>query len=150
MNKDSLEREVIVFLVHGYNGITKLFEYFKDTLSSKGFEVIMPIFPTQTDINQERFFAIFDKYRDKINENTILIAHSIGNIMAMKYLCKNNLKVKGYVSLAGFGESFIKEGYGDLNNVVKPLSLSDSELAKIPELTRRSYSIYSNDTICSV
>ena len=145
MNKDNLEKEAIIFLIHGYNGIPKIFEYFKDKLSSKGFEVTMPSFPTQTDINQERFFAVFNKYRDKINENTILIAHSIGNIMAMKYLCQNNFRVKGYISLAGFGEPFIKEGYDDLNNVVKPLSLSDPELAKIPELVGRSYSIYSNN-----
>lgn len=134
-----------ILLVHGYNGIPKIFDYFKNTLEKDGYEIIMPSFPTQTDITQDKYFLIFDKYKDKIGENTIIIAHSIGNIMALKYLFANDISIRGYISLAGFGEPFVNEGRDDLNNVIAPLRLTDEELAKIPMLVGRAYSIYSNN-----
>lgn len=134
-----------ILLVHGYNGIPKIFDYFKNTLEKDGYEIIMPSFPTQTDITQDKYFLIFDKYKDKIGENTIIIAHSIGNIMALKYLFANDISIRGYISLAGFGEPFVNEGRDDLNNVIAPLRLTDEELAKIPMLVGRAYSIYSDN-----
>lgn len=134
-----------ILLVNGYNGIPKIFDYFKNTLEKDGYEIIMPSFPTQTDITQDKYFLIFDKYKDKIGENTIIIAHSIGNIMALKYLFANDISIRGYISLAGFGEPFVNEGRDDLNNVIAPLRLTDEELAKIPTLVGRAYSIYSDN-----
>lgn len=134
-----------IFLVHGYNGIPKIFNYFSDTLENEGYEVVVPSFPTQTDITQGRYFAVFDEYKDKIGGNTIIIAHSIGNIMALKYLFANNTRILGYVSLAGFGEPFINEGRADLNSVIAPLRFTDEELAKIPALVGKAYSIYSDN-----
>jgi len=134
-----------ILLVHGYNGIPKIFNYFKNMLEKDGHEVVMPSFPTQTDITQERYFAVFNKNKDKISENTIIIAHSIGNIMALKYLFANNINILGYISLAGFGEPFINEGRDDLNSIIAPLHFTDEELAKIPMLIGRAYSIYSDN-----
>jgi len=134
-----------IFLVHGYNGIPKIFHYFKDTLEKSGHEVVMPSFPTQADITQDGYFTIFNKHKDKIDENTVIIAHSIGNIMVLKYLFTNDISILGYISLAGFGEPFINEGRDDLNKVIAPLRLTDEELAKLPALIGKSYSIYSDN-----
>ena len=134
-----------ILLVHGYNGIPKIFNYFKNTLEENGHEVVMPSFPTQTDITQDRYFTVFNKYKDKIDKNTIIIAHSIGNVMALKYLFANNISIRGYISLAGFGEPFINEGRDDLNGVIAPLRLTDEELTEIPMLIGEAYSIYSDN-----
>jgi predicted alpha/beta hydrolase family esterase len=64
--------------------------------------------------------------------------------MAMKYLSENNIAIRGYVSLAGFGEPFIMEGRDDLNAVVAPLRLDENELAKLPGLIGEAYSFYSD------
>ena len=93
----------IIFLVHGYNGIPKIFNYFKKTFEKDEYQVIMPSFPTQTDITIDGYFSVFDQYKNDLGDNTIIIAHSIGNIMSLKYLCKNNIAIRGYISLAGFG-----------------------------------------------
>lgn len=134
-----------IFLVHGYNGTPKIFNYFKDTFEQNGYKVVMPQFPTQTDITIDSYFAVFDQYKAGLNDNTIIIAHSIGNIMSLKYLSRSNITVRGYVSLAGFGEPFINEGRDDLNSVIAPLRLTDEELAKLPGLVGKAYSIYSDD-----
>ena len=39
-----------VLLIHGFNGIPKIFEYFKIELENKGYNVIMPDFPVREDI----------------------------------------------------------------------------------------------------
>lgn len=135
----------IIFLVHGYNGVPKIFNYFKDTLEKEGYKVVMPSFPTQTDITIDGYFEVFDQYKEYLGSNTVIIAHSIGNIMALKYLFKNDINILGYVSLAGFGEPFINEGRDDLNSIIAPLCLTNEELAKIPNLIGKAYSIYSDD-----
>ena len=138
-------KKPIIFLVHGYNGIPKIFNYFKNALEEDGYEVVIPSFPTQTDISRDGYFAVFDKYENKINEKTIISAHSLGNIMTLKYLFANNISVRGYISLAGFGEPFVSEGRDDLNSIIAPLRLTDEELVKMPILIGKAYSIYSDD-----
>lgn len=135
----------IIFLVHGYNGSPKIFEYFKETFEKSGYRVVMPSFPIRTDITIDKYFEIFDEFRNKLGKNTIAIGHSIGNIMLLKYLAKNNIAIRGYVSLAGFGEPFVNEGRDDLNGVIAPLRLTDEEIAKAPNLIGQAVSIYSDD-----
>ena len=52
----------VIFLVHGYNGIPKIFNYFKDEFEKADYEVVLPQFPTQTEITQKRYFSVFDEY----------------------------------------------------------------------------------------
>ncbi|MDO4747244.1 MAG: alpha/beta hydrolase [Candidatus Saccharibacteria bacterium] len=133
-----------VFLVHGFNGIPKIFNYFKRVFEEEGYKVVMPSFPIRTNITIESYFEVFDRYRKDLNDNTIVIAHSIGNIMILKYLSKCGIRICGYISLAGFGEPFVNEGRDDLNNVIAPLRLTNDELTRIPELIGKAYSIYSD------
>ncbi len=51
-----------VLLVHGFNGIPKIFEYFKRELEKENYNVILPEFPVREEITVERYFEIFDKY----------------------------------------------------------------------------------------
>ncbi len=49
-----------IFLVHGYNGIPIIFNYFKETFEKNDYRVVMPSFPIQTDITIDRYFDVFD------------------------------------------------------------------------------------------
>lgn len=134
-----------VMLIHGFNGVPKIYDYFKEVLSVKGYNVIIPEFPTRTDITVDGFFKVFDKYKSYYNNELIVIAHSIGNAMLVKYISKNNLNVGLYISLAGFGEPFITEGREDLNNVIGPTSVSNTEREKFTNLVKQRWSIYSDN-----
>ena len=48
-----------VLLIHGFNGIPKVFEYFKTELGKKGYNVIMPDFPVREEITIEGYFKIY-------------------------------------------------------------------------------------------
>ena len=133
-----------VLLVHGFNGIPNVFHYFKNELDKFGYNVIMPNFPIKEDITIEKYFNVFDEYRDYFNEDLIVIAHSIGNPMFIKYIAKNNFKIKKYISLAGFSEEFFNEGKDILNEKVKLTRLTELEKIYAKEFIKERYSIYSD------
>ena len=134
-----------VLLIHGFNGIPKIFYYFQKELEIQGYNVIIPNFHVREELNISAYFKVFDIYKDIINEDLIVIAHSIGNPMIIKYICKNNLKIGLYISLAGFAEPFYVEDKDVLNQVVKPLSINDEERSKIANLINEKYSVYSDN-----
>ena len=77
-----------VLLISGFNGIPKIFYYFKNELEKQKYNVILPDFPVRDEITIEGYFDIFDKYQSYFNENLIVVAHSIGNPMFIKYISK--------------------------------------------------------------
>lgn len=133
-----------VLLIHGFNGIPKIFEYFRKELETLGYNVIMPEFPVREEITVEGYFAILDKYKSYFNEKLIVVAHSIGNPMFIKYISKNGFKVGKYISLAGFSKDFLNEGKDVLNEKVKLTILTDKELNDVKTLVNEKYSIYSD------
>lgn len=134
-----------ILLIHGFNGIPKIFNYFKTELERINYNVIVPIFPVREEITIEKYYSVLDKYRELFNENLIVVAHSIGNPMFAKYISKNNFKIGGYISLAGFSEAFYNEGKDVLNEKVKLITLTDEEKNDIKKLVNKRYSIYSNN-----
>lgn len=134
-----------VLLIHGFNGIPKIFYYIEKELESQEYTVIIPNFPVREEINISTYFKVFDMYKDIMNENLIVVAHSIGNPMFIKYICKNNINIGLYISLAGFAEPFYVEGKDVLNQVIKPLRISDEEKSKNINLINEKYSIYSDN-----
>ena len=134
-----------VLLIHGFNGIPILFEYFKNELEEKGFNVITPNFPEREEITIEGYFSILDKYKDIFNNDLTVIAHSIGNPIFIKYISKNKYKIDKYISLAGFSKDFYNEGKDVLNEKVKLTVLNKAELEDAVNLTTTRYSIYSKD-----
>lgn len=134
-----------VMLIHGFNGVPKIYTYFKQKLEEEGYNIIIPEFPTKTNITIDGFFKVFDKYKAYFNNELIVIAHSIGNAMFIKYISKNNLNVGLYISLAGFAKAFITEGRDDLNTAIAPITISMEEKEKFISLVKARYSIYSDN-----
>lgn len=134
-----------IILIHGYNGTPKIYEYFEYELKKKGYNIITPNFPTKTDITINSYFEVFDNYKNYFTQDCIVIAHSIGNELFIKYICKNNLKIGTYISLAAFGNPFVTEGREDLNSVIAPIVIKEEEQIKCKELIKKSYSIYSDN-----
>ena len=92
----------------------------------------------------EGYFDVFDKVRNYFNEDLIVVAHSIGNPMFIKYISKNELKIGKYISLAGFSKDFFNEGKDVLNEKVKLTILTEKELNDAKVLINEKYSIYSD------
>ena len=134
-----------VLLIHGFNGIPKIFEFFKAELEKKGYNVILPKFPIKEEITVEGYFKVFDTYKEYFNEELIVIAHSIGNPMFIKYISKYSYKIGKYISLAGFAEAFYSEGKDVLNEKLKLTVLDNKEKEDAKKLINERYSIYSDN-----
>ena len=134
-----------VILIHGFNGIPKIYEWLKAKLEAQSVKVILPSFPPQEGVIYEDWARILDKYKEYINDNSIVVCHSIGNEFIIKYLAEKILPIDTYIGLAGFAEKFHHEGKEALNIAVEKFLVNDEEKQKFISLSKKRYAIYSDD-----
>jgi leucyl-tRNA synthetase len=88
-------------LLHGYKGSARgaHLSWLKNELEKKGYVVQAPDMPnSNTPKEQEQIQHVFDRCR--IDENTVIVGHSLGCVVAMKLLQKINRHVAGLVLVA--------------------------------------------------
>jgi len=93
-----------IFILHSLNGDTlKMWgSNIKEEFGSKDIDVILPEFPIRDLSSYEKFNEILSYYLDKkqLNENTIVIAHSIGNPYFIRFCKEHNFSPKAYIAVA--------------------------------------------------
>lgn len=86
------------FIFHGTEGYPEenWFPWLKEKLKTKDLKVIIPQFPSPPIVAAKinEWFDVLKKYESDINENTILIGHSLGGIFTLRILEKLNHPVK--------------------------------------------------------
>ncbi|MCF7834139.1 MAG: alpha/beta fold hydrolase [Candidatus Pacebacteria bacterium] len=79
-----------VFIFHGTEGYPEenWFPWLKEKLEAKGCNVIVPQFPTSPVVPAKiaEWFEVLKGYEQYINEDTILIGHSLGGVFALRVL----------------------------------------------------------------
>ena len=135
------------FILHGFNGDTSYTfgPALKDFLEAKDYSVIMPNFPIRSEASFEKWSKILDKYKNKFNSETIVIAHSIGNPFFLKYIYTNNLKAHVYISVAGFCDLFKVEGRDDLNTAFVDFAVKNNEIDYLKSSVPYRFSLYSDN-----
>lgn len=107
------------FIIHGSFGNSNehYLPWLKNQLEKHG-EVICPNFPIGVG-NQcyNSWSQVLNKYKNKINSDTIFIGRSIGPIFAIKYLLKNNLRINKLISVSGFNNYSVDGGEYDKVNI---------------------------------
>lgn len=94
-------------IIHGSFGSKdgNWFPWLKGELEQKGKQVVVPQMPIGVgNQNFENWSSILNGLT--INENTIIIAHSIAPIFVCKYLIINKIKVKKLIFVCGFNNYF--------------------------------------------
>jgi len=92
------------FIFHGIYGHPQenWFPWLKKELEIRGFEVIVPKFPTPLNQSLESWLRTIANYEDKINDETIMIGHSLGAAFILDYLDIKNKKIKAAFLVAGY------------------------------------------------
>ena len=134
-------------IIHGYNGDTSstFGPSLKSFLEEKGYNVLMPIFPIRLEAKFDSWSSVLDKYKEYFNDETIVIAHSIGNPFFIKYIYNNKLNAKLYISVAGFCDLFRIEGREDLNSAFVDFAVSDENIKYLKEYVPNRFSLYSDN-----
>lgn len=91
-----------VFLFHGVGGSPNenWFPWLKKELSERGYNVIIPQFPTPERQTLENWLQVLDEYSEFINEDTVLVGHSLGVPFALNIVERH--KVNSVYLVAGF------------------------------------------------
>jgi predicted alpha/beta hydrolase family esterase len=93
-----------VVIVHGSFGNVEenWIPYLKDSLIKRGCEVVVPQLPNGDDQNLANWQSIFLDQVGELDENTILVGHSIAPAFLLALLSIPNKKVKAFISVSGF------------------------------------------------
>ena len=135
------------FIIHGFNGDTSY--TFGPSLTSfleeKGYTVFLPKFPIRSEATYEKWANILDDYKEHFNEETIVVAHSIGNPFFIRYLNNNNLQCNLYISVAGFCDLFKVPDRDDLNNAFVDFKVNSNSINYLKETVPYRFSLYSDN-----
>ena len=101
------------------------FPWLKKKLENKNLDVVVPQMPVGVGIqNYENWSKEFSKL--KIDENTIIIAHSIAPVFVCKYLINNKIKVNKLIFVCGFNNYLgIDKDFDSVNESMFLDNLSD-------------------------
>lgn len=136
-----------LFVIHGYNGdTTETFGPYIETEAKKlNIETYMPKFSIKEQATYEGWAKVMDTYleQNSINENTIIVAHSLGTHFIPRYLADNDVKIYLYISMAGFLKDH--SGREDLEMVVNKFKPTEEQIDKAVGLMSNRYAIYSDN-----
>lgn len=129
------------FIIHGSFGspFGNWFSWLYDFISSDKKQVYVPQFPIGVDYqNYENWSKLLKYYVDLglINQNTVIIGHSIAPIFISKFLIQNKLKVDKLIFVCGFNNYLV--GDKDYDEVNKTMFVDNIEEVKQ----------YSNEIVC--
>lgn len=79
-----------VFIFHGTEGHPgeNWFPWLKEELETKGYNVIVPQFPSPPVVAAKvhEWFDVLKKYEQYINEDTVIVGHSLGGVFTLRVL----------------------------------------------------------------
>ncbi len=107
-----------IFIFHGTGGHPKenWFPWLKEKLEQKGHKVYIPQFPNADKPMLEPWLKELENYKDKIDEDTILIGHSLGGLFLLRVLESLDKPVNAAIFIAAsVGVKPIKFYDGDDN-----------------------------------
>jgi len=98
-----------VFIIHGWEADpeSNWFPWLKKELEKNGFKAIVPAMPNSAQPKCEEWVDCLKKVIGKVDEETILVGHSLGAITILNYLAclKKGDKVGGVILVSGSDEN---------------------------------------------
>ena len=107
-----------VFIFHGTMGSPEgnWFPWLKQQLINQGIEVFVPRFSTPEGQSLDNWLKTLELYRNKINQETVLVGHSMGPAFIFRILEQWNIKIKAAILAAPFDDVL---GMPDFDKLIK-------------------------------
>ena len=154
---DILERETAkkdntsnIFVLHSLNGDTldAWGQDVKETFGEKEVVVTLPAFPIRGDSSYDKFDKILGFYLENhsLNENSIIVAHSIGNAYFVRFCKEHNYTPKAYIAVApGLLYEAPIERTDYFASVAKQAYVTEEMLNYIKNMNSSKYCLYSDE-----
>jgi len=134
-NSSELIRMSNYFIIHGLAGkpFENWFPWLENKLSENDLRCIVPQFPTPHDQSYQNWEKLLNYYKEfkLIDADTIFIAHSVGCPFIAKYVIRNDIKIKGLISISGFNKFF--SGMEEFDILNESFYLDNQELSKFKD-----------------
>lgn len=133
-----------IFIIHGTEGSPQgnWFPWLKSELKTLGHTVFVPEFPTPENQSLDSWMKVFEDYFNVIDEDTILVGHSLGPAFILSILEKINTPVKACFLVAGFIGLLDNPHFDELN---KTFTTKDFGWEKIRNNCKKFYVINAED-----
>ena len=137
------EHKKKVFIIHGAYGHPKgnWFPWLRKELEKKEVEVYVPKFPTPEGQILDNWFKVFDEYMNIIDENTIMVGHSLGAAFILNILGRIEREIKAAFLVAPFVGLLGNPTFDTIN---KTFTDREFNWEKIRSNCKRFY-VYSSD-----
>ncbi len=132
-----------IFIFHGVNGHPEenWFPWLKSKLEELGHQVIVPQFPHADHPQLDEWLAFFGQWKPLLNDEAIVIGHSLGSAFALRLLERSELPVRATILVASV--------WGVMENQFDPLMTSFTEAPydwqKIRSNAGKTYVIHSDN-----
>lgn len=132
------------FIIHGTGGSPEgnWFPWLKTKLEERGHTVFVPRFPTPENQSLDSWMEVFEKYFNELDEETVLIGHSLAPAFILSILEKTNTKIKGIILVSGFLGLLGNEFFDNCN---KTFTTKKFDWENIKNNVKNIYVINSND-----
>ena len=130
------------FIFHG-TGAGKYDHWFPSIaqkLEEEGVEVCRPEFPTPEGQNIENWLKVLDEQDTEIDENTVLIGHSLGAVFILNILNRRDLDPEAAFLVSAWTGLLGKEDFDDWNSTFQD---ADFDFKKIRERCGKFYQWHS-------
>lgn len=129
-------------IIHGVVGYPEenWFPWLKKELEIIGCKTYVPQFPTPENQTLKDWFKVFDEYKQHIDENSIILGHSMGVAFTLNILEKLEHPVKAAFLVAGF----IGDCKHELKDIIIPFSKREFDWNKIKNNCKKFF-IYNSD-----
>lgn len=139
-----------IFILHSLNGdtINMWGQDIKENFMKQNIDVILPKFPIKEDSSYESFEEILTEYlnNNSLNENSIVICHSIGNAYFIRFCEEKKYIPKAYIAVAPGAVYNIPSNRNDYTVKVKAQAYCKQEqLNFIKENISIKYCLYSDE-----
>ncbi|HPI66935.1 MAG TPA: alpha/beta fold hydrolase [bacterium] len=96
-----------ILVLHGILGNSQenWFPWFKKEFEGKGYKVLVPDLPNSDEPKLDEWLEHLKKIKNEIEGDLIIVAHSLGAVVACKFIEENKLKVKRLILVAPTGKS---------------------------------------------
>ncbi len=140
-----------IFVLHSLNGDTINIwgQDIKEYFNKQNIEVFLPKFPIRADSSYEKFKNILKVYfeNSELNENSIVICHSIGNAYFIRFCKEMEYVPKAYIAVAPGAVYNTPSNRNDYTVKVKAQAYCNSEqLDFVKEKIKTKYCLYSDET----
>ena len=133
-----------IFIIQGAYGNPEenWFPWLKSELEKLDCRVFIPKFPTPKNQSLENWLKVFDNYKQDLNENSIVVGHSLGAAFLLNILEKLDKPIKAAFFVSGFLDLL---GNSDFDNINKSFIEKSFDWQKIKQNCPKFFVFHSDN-----